>query len=88
MSAIQKLIDETLSYAVEAAQESDTDMAKLYMEDWKEFNDISYFISAGYTRAAGERIEVMDTLPREQFVVAVQKDYGDQMISKLGFELA
>ena len=85
--SIQTLIDQTLSYATEAAANKQPTLAECYMEDWKEFLDVQYLLSAGYTQAAGDRLDEMDTDPREQMVMAILAEYDHDMLEKLGFAL-
>jgi hypothetical protein len=87
MTAIQTLIDQTLSYATEAADKNQRTLAECYMGDWKEFLDIQYLLSAGYTQAAGDALYEMDTDPREQMVMAILADYDHEMLENLGFQL-
>ena len=87
MTAIQKLIDQTLSWATEAADVKNSDLAKTYLADWQEFNDIAYLMSAGYINAASKAIYDMDTAPREEMVMAIKADYGSDMVHQLGFKL-
>ena len=82
---ILKLQDQTLSYAVEAAQNGDVDMAKAYMDDLLEFQNVAYLVNAGYRKAAGDKLNEMDTAPREQFILAMEADGID--IEKYGFIL-
>jgi hypothetical protein len=87
MTAIQKLIDQTLSYAAEAADNKQPTLAKCHLDDWKTFNDVAYLLKAGYTQAAGDQIDEMDTEPREQMIMAILADYDHDMLEKLGFAL-
>jgi hypothetical protein len=83
MTAIQTLIDQTLSYASEAP----ADLAKCYMKDWNDFLDVQYLLSAGYINAAGDKLDEMDTSPREQMIMAILADYDHDMLEKLGYVL-
>lgn len=83
MSNIQTLIDQTFSYAVEAGAEGNHDLAKSYSDDWAEFIEIKYLIDSGYTLGAAKSLDEMDTLPREQFVMAMVADGYD--VTKYGF---
>ena len=87
MSAIQTLIDQTLSYAKQSHDNGSHEMAKCYMEDWNEFLEIQYLISAGYITAAGDRLDGMDTSPREDIIMAILADYDHDMVENLGFAL-
>ena len=83
MKNIQKLIDETLSFGIEAAKAGDKDMAKAYADDYCDFIDIRYLVQRGYTGAAAKDLSEMDTEPREAFVLAMLADGID--IEKYGF---
>ena len=87
MSAIQTLIDQTLSYAKQSHDNGSHEMAKCYMEDWNDFLEIQYLISAGYINAAGDRLDGMDTSPREDIIMAILGDYDHDMLENLGFAL-
>ena len=87
MSAIQTLIDQTLSYAKEAHDKGSHETAKCYMEDWNEFLEVQYLISAGYIQAAGDRLDGMDTSPREDIIMAILAEYDHDMLENLGFQL-
>ena len=87
MTAIQTLIDQTLSYAHEAHNKNQHTLAKCYMDDWNEFLEVQYLISAGYIQAAGDRLDGMDTSPREDVVMAILADYDLDMLENLGFRL-
>jgi hypothetical protein len=87
MSAIQTLIDQTLSYASEATNNKQPTLAECYMDDWNDFLEIQYLLSAGYTQAAGDRLDEMDTSPREDMIMAILADYDHDMLENLGFAL-
>ena len=87
MTAIQTLIDQTFSWAVEAGDVKNSDLAKTYLADWNEFGEINYLLTAGYISAAGEKLNEMDTAPREEMVLAIHADYGLEMVNQLGFEM-
>ena len=82
---ILKLQDETLSYVFEAMQNGDHDMAKLYYSDLTDFQNVAYLVNAGYRKAAGDKLNEMDTAPREEFILAMEADGID--IEKYGFIL-
>ena len=87
MTAIQKLLEQTFSWAVEAGDVKNFDLSKSYMDDVRDFNEVAYLLSAGYTSAAAKELNEMDTAPREEMVLAIAADYGNEMLGKLGFEL-
>jgi hypothetical protein len=66
MKNLDLLIDQTFSYAVEQPE--------LYKDDYNEFVSVRSHIRVGGIVSAIELIEEMDTLPREQVLVALQKD--------------
>jgi len=87
MSAIQKLLNQTYSWAVEAGDVKNFDLSKSYMDDVRDFNEVTYLVRAGYIDAAAKYLNEMDTDPREEMVLAINSDFGADMIEKLGFEL-
>lgn len=89
MNALNTLIDQTQSYMIEANNDGDKDMAECYFEDWKDFSEISKLLKAGSINAAANRIVKMDTAPREEIVIAVAKDKGNDWVAEnLGWEVA
>ena len=88
MSAIQKLMEQTYSWAVEAGDVKNFELSKSYMDDVRDFNEVAYLLSAGYTSAAAKELNEMDTAPREEMVLAIQQDYGNEMLSQLGWEVS
>ena len=87
MSAIQTLIDQTLSYAKQSHDNGQHTMAKCYMDDWNDFLQMQYLLSAGYITAAGDHLYEMDTSPCEDMIMAILADYDHDMVDQLGFKL-
>jgi len=89
MNALNTLIDQTQSYMVEANNNGDKDMAHCYLCDLSDFVEIQHLLTIGDTKVAAKRINNMDTAPREEFVVAVAKDKGNNWVAEnLGWEVA
>ena len=86
MQALEKLIDETKSYMI---AEKDMDMAKMYYADWKDFNQVDELVTGGSFQAAADKINGMDTSPREQAVLALAEEKGSAWVAHyLGWEVA
>lgn len=85
MKAIQKLIDQTFSYSMEAID----DLKELYISDMKQFQEVQFNLTFGDYEAAAKVVEDMDTEPREQIVMALIEDFGASLVeNKFGFSLA
>jgi hypothetical protein len=84
--SIQKLIDQTYSYFVEA---QGTDLASLYEDDLTDFQSAQWMINADDIGGAKAKIDCMDTEPREQIVMAITAEYGAGYVETvLGYEVA
>ena len=84
--SIQKLIDQTYSYYVEA---QGTDLAGLYEDDLTGFQSVQWMINADDLDGASAKIDDMDTEPREQIVLAIASEYGNGYVETvLGYEVA
>jgi len=84
--SIQKLIDETHSYYVEA---QGTDLAELYEGDLTGFQSVQWMINSDDFEGAVAKIDNMDTEPREQIVLAIVSEYGSGYVETvLGYEVA
>lgn len=84
--SIQKLIDQTYSYFVEA---QGTDLADLYEDDLSGFQAVQWMINANDLDGASAKIDDMDTEPREQIVLAIAGEYGNGYVETvLGYETA
>jgi UDP-N-acetylmuramyl pentapeptide synthase len=84
--SIQKLIDQTYSYFVEA---QGTDLADLYEDDLSDFQVVQTFLNTNDHEGACIKINDMDTEPREQIVLAMAADYGNKFVEYvMGYEVA
>jgi hypothetical protein len=84
--SIQKLIDQTFSYSVEA---KGTDLEQLYLDDLNAFEAVQWLINADEMDAAIAKIDNMDTEPREQIVLAIADEYGSGYVETvIGYEVA
>lgn len=75
--SIQKLIDQTYSYFVEA---QGTELANLYEDDLSDFQSISIMLGMNDVDGALAKIGNMDTEPREQILLAIAEEYGSGYI--------
>jgi len=83
--SIQKLIDQTFSYSVEAPM----DLADLYLADAVDFQAVRYMIDSNDIDGAIARIDRMDTEPREQIIMAIADEYGNGYLETvIGYEVA
>ena len=84
--SIQKLIDQTYSYFVEA---QGTDLADLYEDDLSGFQSVQWMMNADDIAGAVAKIDDMDTEPREQIVLAIVDEYGSGYVETvLGYQVA
>jgi len=84
--SIQKLIDQTYSYFVEA---QGTDLANLYEDDLTGFQSVQWMMNSGDIDGVIAKIDCMDTDPREQIVMAIVDEYGDGYVETiLGYDVA
>ena len=84
--SIQKLIDQTYSYFVEA---QGTDLANLYEDDLSDFQLVQTFLGMNDHEGACIKINDMDTEPREQIVLAMAADHGNKFVEYvMGYQLA
>lgn len=84
--SIQKLIDQTYSYFVEA---QGTDLADLYEDDLTGFQSVQWMMNADDLNGAVAKIDNMDTEPREQIVLAIVDEYGSGYVETvLGYQVA
>ena len=85
LNAINKLMDQTFSYA----QEVDADMAEMYMGDLRDFKKAVTLFRNSDCEGLADFICDMDTASREQLIVAFGEDCGKDFVSQnLGWELA
>ena len=84
--AIQKLIDQTYSYFVEA---QGTSLADLYEDDLSDFQVVQWMINSNDMDGAIAKIKCMDTEPREQIILAIADEYGNGYVETvIGYEVA
>ena len=84
--AIQKLIDQTYSYFVEA---QGTSLADLYEDDLSDFQAVQWMINSDDIDGAVAKIDNMDTEPREQIILAIADEYGNGYVETvIGYEVA
>jgi hypothetical protein len=84
--SIQKLIDQTHSYFVEA---QGTDLADLYKGDLSDFQAVQWMINSDDIDGAVAKIDNMDTEPREQIMLAIADEYGNGYVETvIGYEVA
>ena len=77
--SIQKLIDQTYSYFVEA---QNTPLADLYEDDLSDFQCISTFLNMEDYNGVLAKLDNMDTEPREAMIVAMISDLGQRFVAK------
>ena len=84
--SIQKLIDQTYSYVIEA---QGTSLASVYKDDMSDFEAVQYMINANDIDGAVVKIDNMDTEPREQIIMAIADEYGNGYVETvIGYEVA
>ena len=84
--SIQKLIDQTYSYFVEA---QGTSLANLYEDDLSDFQAVQWMINSNDIDGAVAKIDNMDTEPREQIILAIADEYGNGYVETvIGYEVA
>lgn len=84
LNAVNKLMDQTFSYA----QDGD-DLAEMYMDDLRDFKKAVTLFRNSDGEGIAELCCNMDTSPREELVLAFAKDCGSDFVkSYLGYELA
>ena len=83
--SIQKLIDQTFSYSLEASM----DLADLYLADTADFQAVQRMINSDDIDGAIAKIERMATEPREQIIFAIADEYGNGYLENvIGYEVA
>ena len=84
--SIQKLIDETYSYYVEV---QGTSLADLYKDDLNDFQSVQWMMNADDTDGVTDKMDNMDTEPREQLILAIADEYGNGYVETvIGYEVA
>jgi hypothetical protein len=83
--SIQKLIDQTFSYSLEAPM----DLADMYLADTADFQAVQRLINSNDIDGAIAKIKRMDTEPREQIILAIAEEYGNGYLETvIGYEVA
>jgi len=84
--SVQKLIDQTFSYAIEA---KGTDLEQLYLDDMKSFQEARFLMAMKDFDRCSTHIDEMDTEPREQILLAIAEEFGNKFLVKMfGYEVA
>ena len=82
--SIQKLIDQTFSYSLEAPM----DLSDLYLADTADFQAVQYLINSDDIDGAVAKIDCMDTDPREKIILAIAEEYGNGYVETvIGYEV-
>ena len=83
--SIQKLIDQTFSYSLDASM----DLADLYLADTADFKQVQWLMNSNDIDGALAKIGNMDTEPREQILLAIADEYGNGYLETvMGYEVA
>lgn len=83
LNAINKLMDQTFSWA----QDRD-DLADMYLDDLKDFKFAVKLFRNSDPEALSNHLDNMDTLSREQLVIAFNEDLGSKFVEDvLGYEV-
>lgn len=77
--SIQKLIDQTFSYSVEAKH--CPGLAKAYLSDIKEYQKVQSLLESNDFRSAILAVDKMDSIPREQILSAITAEFGNRFMS-------
>ena len=79
MKNLKKLITETvnLSKMDWAIKE---DMADMFKDDWQDYVNVNDLIVSGKTHSAMKKLQYMDTLPRDNAIIAIAKDLGNNWV--------
>ena len=87
MKHLKNLIKGTIADSKEPWAISE-DMVDMYKQDAKDFKSILNFFKDGNISGAKKLIEYMDTLPRENAVVAIGYDLGNDWVAEnLGWQI-
>lgn len=83
LNAINKLMDQTFSWA----QDRD-DLADMYLDDLKDFKFAVKLFRNSDAEGLSDHLDNMDTLSREQLVIAFNEDLGSKFVKDvLGYEV-
>lgn len=75
---IQKLIDQTFSYSVEAKH--CPGLAKAYLGDMRGYQKVQRLLESRDYRSAILAIDKMDSIPREQILSAITEEFGNRFM--------
>lgn len=85
LNEVNTLCDRTFSYFVEAEE----DLKSLYHSDLEDFQTAIELFKQSDAEALATHVSELDTEPREQLVIAFNKDCGSTFVSEiLGYEVA
>ena len=85
LSNVEKLCDQTFSYSIESETNS---MKECYADDLKDFKLAIALFRRSDAEGLAQHIQFMDTAPREELVIAFNKDCGSEFVEHvLGYEL-
>ena len=83
LNAINKLMDQTFSYAQEGG-----DLAEMYMDDLRDFKKAVGLFRNSDSEGLAKHVDEMDTASREQLVTAFASDCGQDFVSaQLGYKI-
>ena len=74
MTFLQKLIDQTYSYSVEARNSGNEELSSTYFSDFCSFEAVRNYLRLGNTEEVGAIVADMETAPREQVIHAMIRD--------------
>lgn len=77
LNAVNKLMDQTFSYAQESI---DTELYDCYMDDLKDFKKSVTLFRNSDGEAIADLVNEMDTEPREQLIMAFMQDCGKHFV--------
>jgi len=84
LNAINKLMDQVFSWSVEA----DEDENGLYTQDLRDYKKAVTLFRNSDNEALASHIDNLDTVAREELIVAFAKDCGKDFVEQnLGYEL-
>ena len=86
MKNLLKLISETKAEA-KSKFAIENDMVDMYTEDAADYEKVMKLIKAKQIDEAREKLEYMDTAPREAAVMAIFADKGAEYVETLGWTI-
>ena len=93
---MKKLVLKNLSkLIVETANEAKSDwaikedMADMFKADWQDYVNVNDLIVSGKTHSAMKKLQYMDTRPRDNAIIAIAKDLGNNwVLENLNYHVA